>query len=253
MSSGVTVVKVGGNDVEDAAWVHALAQRLARVRPLIVVHGGGREVSALQSRLGAEPEFRDGLRVSSADTVRIAAMVLSGIVNKRLVSALVSAGADALGVSGEDGGLLSAEAAMNGALGRTGVVTAVRADLLRSLLALGLVPVVSPISRGGDGGAFNVNADDAACAIAASISAQRLLFVSNVDGVLIGGAITRDVGVLEVEAAIRSGAVTGGMTPKLRAAARAAAAGVRDVRIGTLDVLMQSAGTRVLAGAQVIA
>ena len=250
---GVTVVKVGGNEVEDARWVRDLALHLADCRPLIVVHGGGREVSTLQASFGVEPEWRDGLRVSSADTVRIASMVLTGVVNKRLVSALVSVGLDAVGLSGEDGGLIVAEPAMGGALGRTGVVASVRVDLLRALLAAGLVPVVSPISRGHDGAPFNVNADDAAAAVAAAVGAERLLFVSNVAGVVVGDFVVERLERAEAEAAIGLGAITGGMAPKVRAAARAAAAGVRDVRIGDVDLLAGEAGTRVLSEVEVTA
>ena len=251
--AGVTVVKVGGNEVEDVRWVRELALALTSVRPLVVVHGGGREVTALQSRFGAEPEWRDGLRVSSAETVRIASMVLSGVVNKRLVSALIGAGMDALGISGEDGALLVAEPALGGVLGRTGTVARVRAELLHALLATGLVPVVSPISRGRAGAPFTVHADDAAAAIAEAVDAERLLFVSNVAGVALGDAVVRDVGADDAEALIESGAVTGGMAPKVRAAARAAAAGVSDVRIGDLDLLSGGAGTRVLAAMRVLA
>ena len=253
MAGGVTVVKVGGNEVEDAHWVRDLAARLAGVRPLIVVHGGGREVSAMQQRFGAEPEWRDGLRVSSAETVRIVSMVLNGVVNKRLVGALLDAGVDALGVSGEDGALITAEAAQGGALGRTGVVKAVRADLLAALLRLGVVPVVAPVSRGVDGAPFNVNADDAASAVAAAMGAERLLFVSNVTGVLADGVALGQLAAGDVETAIASGVVTGGMAPKARAAARAAAAGVEDVRIGGLELLGGAAGTRVVAAMEVLA
>ena len=251
--AGVTVVKVGGNGVEDVAWVRDLAQRLTASRPLVLVHGGGREVSALQTTFGVEPEWRDGLRVSSADTVRIASMVLSGVVNKRLVGALISAGADAVGLSGEDGALITARAAQGGALGRTGVVAGVRGDLLRSLLALGLVPVISPISRGIDAAPFNVNADDAAAAVAAAVGAERLLFVSNVAGVVANGGIVPLLAAEEMEEAIRIGAIGGGMTPKVRAALRASLGGVRDVRIGDLDLLAGAAGTRVVAAATVFA
>lgn len=244
---GVTVVKVGGNEVEDAFWVRDLALHLAACRPLVVVHGGGREVSALQASFGVEPEWRDGLRVSSADTVRIAAMVLSGVVNKRLVGALLSAGVDAIGLSGEDGALITAEAAQGGALGRTGVVAGVRAELLHALVGLGLVPVVSPISRGIDGAPFNVNADDAAAAVAAAVGAERLLFVSNVEGVSVGDTVAAELAAGEAEEAIRVGAITGGMAPKVRAAARAAAAGVTDVRIGDVELLADGTGTRVSA------
>ena len=245
MPRGVTVVKVGGNEVEDGAWVAALAAGLRTHGPLVVVHGGGREVSALQRHFGAEPEWRDGLRVSSTETVALASMVLSGVVNKRLVGALLSAGIDAVGLSGEDGGLLLAEPAQNGALGRTGTVVAVRASLVESLLGLGLAPVLSPISRGVDGLPLNVNADDAACAIAVALGAERLLFVSNVAGVALAGGTVSDLAIDEIDGAVQSGHVTGGMVPKLKAAARAAGAGVADVRIGALDLLDGAAGTRI--------
>lgn len=253
MARGVTVVKVGGHEVEDPAWIDQLALRLAGHAPLVVVHGGGREVSALQRRLGAEPEWRDGLRVSTEETVRLASMVLSGVVNKRLVAALLSAGVDALGVSGEDGALVRADPAPGVEPGRTGVVASVRLSLLESLIGLGLVPVLSSISRGPDGGAMNVNADDVAAALAAAFPAERLLFVSNVAGVTTGDGIAAELASDEVDQVIASGVATGGMAPKLLAAARAAHAGVPDVRIGGLELLAGAAGTRVLRRATVSA
>jgi acetylglutamate kinase len=247
VSRGITVVKVGGNEVDDAAWTARLARALARRGgSTVVVHGGGKEITALQRALGAEPEWRDGLRVTTGESVRAVAMVLSGVVNKRLVSALLTAGIDAVGISGEDGGLLRAVPLRGGALGRTGEVAEVRTRLLAAWLEQGLVPVVSPVSRGPDGGPLNVNADDAAAAVAAALGATELLFVSNVPGVLDGGAVLPEVAVDEVEALIEGGTASGGMAPKLRAAARAAAAAGR-VRIGGLEMLEdQGAGTRVL-------
>ncbi|HEX8271707.1 MAG TPA: acetylglutamate kinase [Longimicrobiaceae bacterium] len=247
MSRGITVVKVGGNEVDDAAWTARLAAALARRGgSTVVVHGGGKEITLLQRALGAEPEWRDGLRVTTDDSVRAVAMVLSGVVNKRLVSALLTAGMDAVGISGEDGGLLRAGLLRGGALGRTGEVAEVRVRLLLAWLELGLVPVVSPVSRGPDGGPLNVNADDAAAAVAAALGAAELLFVSDVPGVLDGGAVLPEVAADEVEALIEAGTASGGMAPKLRAAARAAAAAGR-VRIGGLEMLDDhGAGTRVL-------
>ncbi len=253
MSAGVTVVKVGGNEVEDSLWVRELSFALGACRPLVVVHGGGREVSALQASFGAEPEWRDGLRVSSPETVRIASMVLTGVVNKRLVAALLTAGTDALGISGEDGALVTARPARGGALGRTGEPIAVRADLLVSLRSLGLVPVDSPISRGDVGAPHYVNADDVAAAVAAALSAERLLFVTNVSGVAIDGVVAEELVEDDLERAVLAGAIGGGMAPKARAAARASAAGVADVRIGGPDMLSGGAGTRGLARAQVLA
>lgn len=250
MSAAVTVLKVGGNEVDDSAWVARFAAAVAvRGGPVVVVHGGGKEVTALQRLLGAEPEWRDGLRVTSPEAMRAVAMVLSGVVNKRLAAALVTAGADAVGISGEDGGLLRARVAAGGSMGRTGEIEAVRMDLLHVFLANGLTPVVSPVSRGPDGAALNVNADDAAAAVAAALGAAELLFVSNVPGVLAEGAALETVEVERVEALIADGTAQGGMAPKLRAAARAAA-GVGRVRIGGVEMLENpGAGTRVGAAA----
>ncbi|HLL84118.1 MAG TPA: acetylglutamate kinase [Longimicrobium sp.] len=245
----VAVIKLGGNEVDDAEWLARLADAVAaRAGRTVLVHGGGKEVTALQRALGAEPEWRDGLRVTSDDGMRAVAMVLSGLVNKRIASALLTAGVDAVGISGEDGALLEAEVARGGAMRRTGEVRRVRSALLRGLLAQGLVPVVSPVSRGPDGRALNVNADDAAAAVATAMGAGELLFVSNVPGVLAGGEVVAAIGACEVEALIADGTAAGGMAPKLRAAARAAAGGVGRVRIGGVEMLGdEAAGTRVHA------
>lgn len=246
--AGITLVKVGGNEVDDREWVARLAAAVAeRKGGVVVVHGGGKEVTELQRALGAEPEWRDGLRVTTPEAIRAVAMVLSGVVNKRLVSALVSAGARAVGLSGEDDALISAVPARGGALGRTGEVVKVEPRLLLSLLEQGVVPVVSPVSRGPEGEALNVNADDAAAAVAAALGADRFLLVSNVPGVLRDGERIEEVGVGEVEGLIEGGVASGGMAPKLRAAARAAGAGVSEVRIGGLELLAGSAsGTRIV-------
>ncbi|HET7233517.1 MAG TPA: acetylglutamate kinase [Longimicrobium sp.] len=248
MSPGVTVVKVGGNEVDDPEWVARLAREVAgRAGSVVLVHGGGKEVTSLQRTLGAEPEWRDGLRVTTPEGMRAVAMVLSGLVNKRLVSALLTAGVDAVGVSGEDGGLLRATIARGGAMGRIGEIERVRAELLHGWIAQGLTPVVSPVSRGPDGGALNVNADDAAAAVAGAMDAHELLFVSNVPGVLANGETMAEIAAGQVERLIEDGTAQGGMAPKLRAAARAASQVAR-VRIGGLEMLKDStAGTRIRA------
>jgi acetylglutamate kinase len=248
--SGITVVKVGGHEVDDPAWLERLATTIAkRAGATVVIHGGGKEVSALQRTLGAEPEWRDGLRITTPETMRAVAMVLSGIVNKRIVSALLTAGADAAGISGEDGALLKARFSHGGALGRTGEIEAVRTELLLGWIENGIVPVISPVSRGPDGGALNVNADDAAAAVAAALGADELLFVSNVAGVLADGALVGSIGTDEVERLIEDGTASGGMAPKLRSAARAASA-VGRVRIGGVEMLEDlEAGTRIGAAA----
>jgi acetylglutamate kinase len=241
------VVKVGGNRAEDLGWIREVAQALAAsATPTILVHGGGKEVSDLQRALGIEPEWSDGLRVTTPRVLEVVRMVLSGAVNKRWAAALLDAGVDALGVSGEDAGLLTGELSRGGAIGRTGEVTRVRCALLRGWLAAGLTPVISPLTRGPDGGGLNVNADDAASAIAAAVGAAELLFVSDVPGVKAGGAWAFALDNVAADALLESGEAAGGMRPKLRAALRARAEGVGRVRIGDVAMLTDDrAGTRI--------
>lgn len=245
----ITVIKVGGNEVDDSEWTGRLAREIAAAGGgTLVVHGGGKEVSDLQRTLGAEPEWRDGLRVTTPEALRAVSMVLSGLVNKRLVSAIITAGAEAAGISGEDNGTLQGRPILDGKLGRTGEIIEVRPRLLMTLLESGITPVLSPVSRAADGGALNVNADDASSAVASAVGATRFLMVSNVPGVMKDGATIPEVTTEELEDLISDGVASGGMIPKLRAAMRAATAGVREVRIGDLGILNGStSGTRIVA------
>jgi acetylglutamate kinase len=241
------VVKVGGNRADDAGWIREVSAGIAASRvPTVLVHGGGRDVTELQRALGIEPEWREGLRVTTPRVMEVVRMVLSGGVNKRWVAALLDAGADALGVSGEDAGLLRGDVLLGGALGRAGEVKEVRTALLDGWLAQGLIPVLSPVTRGADGEGLNVNADDAAASVAAAMGAAELLFVSDVPGVKAGGAWVDALDAGAAEALLESGEAAGGMRPKLRAAMRARGAGVARVRIGDVGMLTDDrAGTRI--------
>jgi acetylglutamate kinase len=241
------VVKVGGNRADDAGWIREVSAGIAASRvPTVLVHGGGRDVTELQRALGIEPEWREGLRVTTPRVMEVVRMVLSGGVNKRWVAALLDAGVDALGVSGEDAGLLRGDVLHGGALGRAGEVKEVRTALLAGWLAQGLIPVLSPVTRDADGEGLNVNADDAAASVAAAMGAAELLFVSDVPGVKAGGAWVDALDAGAAEALLASGEAAGGMRPKLRAAMRARAAGVARVRIGDVGMLTDDrAGTRI--------
>lgn len=249
MIGELRVIKVGGNELDDPRWTEGLARGIAQLPGRVVlVHGGGKEVTRLQRLLGAEPLWQDGLRVTTPEALQAVQMVLSGQVNKRLVAGLLGAGVDAVGISGEDGGLLRATLAQGGALGRVGEVAEVRTSLLWTLLSQGITPVISPLSRGADGDPLNVNADDAAAAVASALGASELLLVSNVAGVRSTDATLTEVEMDKVESLIAAGVVTGGMVPKLKAALRALAAGVACVRIGGLEMLENRfAGTRMRA------
>lgn len=241
------IIKVGGNRADDAGWIREVAAGIAASAvPTVLVHGGGRDVTELQRALGIEPEWHDGLRVTSPRVLEVVRMVLSGAVNKRWTAALLDAGVDAIGISGEDGGLLRGTISHGGALGRTGALTSVRTELLKRWLAQGITPVVSPLTRGADGGGLNTNADDAAAGVAAWMAAAELLFVSDVPGVKAGGVWTDALDGDEAAALLESGEAAGGMRPKLRAALRARGAGVRSVRIGAVEMLTDDgAGTRI--------
>jgi acetylglutamate kinase len=246
----VRVVKIGGNELDQAGWVDACAKALKSAGPVVVVHGGGQAVSAWSRRLGLPVEQRDGLRITTPEIAEVVEMVLGGPMNRLLVSALRNAGLDAIGLSGVDGGLLTARRRTAAGLGEVGEIVNVRTSLLHSLLLAGLTPVVAPVAPSDSAPVLplNVNADQAAAAIAAALDAQQLLFISNVPGVAIDGVAQPTLAAAEIEPLIELGVATGGMAAKLRAAAQALEAGVRAVRIGDLEMLEDAtAGTRLLA------
>jgi acetylglutamate kinase len=183
-------------------------------------------------------------------------MALSGLANKRLVAALVARGVPAVGVSGEDDGLLDARVAHDGLLGRVGAPHHADVSLLRHLVAGGFVPVVSPVARDGtreDGAALNVNGDDAAAALAAALGAGELVLVSDVAGVRVGGATAPSLDADAARAAIASGEAAGGMAAKLEAALLALDAGVPRVRVGDLTALSNpGAGTCITLSASLV-
>ena len=246
----VKVVKIGGNELDRPVWVAECARALASIGPAVIVHGGGQAVSAWSQRLGLPVEKKDGLRVTTPEIAQIVEMVLGGPMNRLMVTALRAAGLDAIGLCGVDGGLLTAQQIENGTLGEVGEIVNVRASLLQSLLLAGLTPVVAPVAPAlaAPNRPLNVNADQAAAAIAAALEAQELLFVSDVPGVTVDGVTQPTLAAAEIETMIEGGVATGGMAAKLRAAAQALGAGVRAVRIGDLDMFEHAtAGTRLLA------
>ncbi|MDW8317939.1 MAG: acetylglutamate kinase [Anaerolineae bacterium] len=242
------ILKVGGNEIDDdsflAGFVRAVAE-LQRTTPVVVVHGGGKEIAELHAQLNVPFEMVDGLRATSAESLRLVEMVLSGLVNTRLTRWLVNAGVEALGVNGVDLGLIRVRPLRPRGrdIGFVGQVAAVRREWLLRLLDLGVVPVVSPISLGVDGLSYNVNADQVAGALAVALAAQRLVFVSNVPGVKLNGQVTPSLTVAEVEAHIASGQISGGMIPKVRAAVDAVREGVAEAVITDLAGLVVGGGT----------
>src|SRR5438094_1061826 len=226
------VVKLGGASMSDDRLAQRFAEdiallRMVGVRP-IVVHGGGPQISALSERLGLTPEFRDGHRVTDAETFEVAKMVLVGKVNKDIVMHVNRAGVPALGLSGDDGNLLVAtkRSGVGGEdLGFVGDVTAVNRDLLFQLMQ-SAVPVIASVATDGNGQSYNVNADLVAAAVAASVEAAKIVLLTDVPGVIQDDELVSEMTVDDAEVLIADGRVSGGMIPKLEAVVRAMRSGV---------------------------
>ena len=232
-AGSVIVVKFGGNAMvddqlaaqfaEDVVLMHSVG-----IRP-VVVHGGGPQIGALMDRLGIQSEFRDGLRVTDAETLDVARMVLVGKVNRDIVSSINRHGSLAVGLSGEDAGLIRA-AARNPELGFVGDVESVNPAIIERLLAEDLIPVVSTIGADLSGQAYNINADTVAAAVAGALEAERILYLTDVEGLLAdvndpSSRISR-IDLSGLAALIDNGAIIGGMIPKVQACVDAVEAGV---------------------------
>ena len=241
------VYKVSGSDLDDPAFSARFAGAMAEVARsgarTIIVHGGGKELTELLTAMSVPTRFVDGLRVTDAKTRDAALMVLSGLANKRLVAALLAQGADAIGLSGVDAGMVKVER-LSAELEFVGKPVRVRVEWLNGLLEKGAVPVISPMSIGTDGEIYNVNADHVAGAIAAAMDADMLTFVTNVPGVLDNlKSLISHLSAAQAEALIADGTVFGGMIPKVRTALEALDAGVSKVRITNLDGVTSNSGT----------
>jgi acetylglutamate kinase len=236
----VTVVKIGGNELDDTAFLSGLCQAVAAFQGLLVlVHGGGKEITAALQIYDQPTQFIEGLRVTPPESMRIMEMVVSGI-NKRLVARLGSLGVRAIGLSGVDLQLLRCKPyrPAGADLGRVGAITQVDLTALTALLSQRWLPVIAPVAIGDeDYLPYNVNADHVAQAVAATLgtaSPCELTFVSNVPGVMLGGAVVATLNAAQIDGAIDSGEISGGMIPKVRSALAALAAGVQSVRITNL-------------------
>ncbi|MES2209159.1 MAG: acetylglutamate kinase [Chloroflexota bacterium] len=215
--SETVVVKLGGTTIADQSQVLAEVACLARRRPVILVHGGGKRLTEWLERMGVVSQFRGGLRVTDAASLEVAAAVLRGVINSELVAGLRALGVDAVGLSGVDGGLLIAERIED--LGFVARVVGLRRDLLDALMVAGQVPVVAPLARDEHGIVCNVNADDVAAGIAAGIGARQLILMTDVDGVRDASGQKLDtLTAAEAERLIASGVIAGGMVAKVRAA-----------------------------------
>lgn len=240
------VLKIGGNDIDSPQFLTALASYVAALdRPVVIVHGGGKEIGRLQAAMGIEARWVDGLRVTDEATLSVVEMVLCGSVNKRLVRQLVAAGIDAAGLSGTDRGLLRGVKLHNehGDLGRVGDITSVRAEVLQAMLAQGITPVIAPLALGDDGEALNVNADHAAAAVAQAVGASQIVFLTNVSAVLINDQPQPAISAQQAHHLIADGTIYGGMIPKVKTALHAVDLGIPQALITDLPGLQAGGGT----------
>jgi acetylglutamate kinase len=244
------VIKIGGNELDDPTFIDKIGQAIAALaEPPILVHGGGKEIRELQQRLGVEPQYIDGLRVTDPESLSIVKMVLAGRINKQLVASLLTAGVDAFGMSGVDRSSIKAEKLQHpaGDLGQVGRVVEVRETVFKRFLEDGVTPVLSPICYGPDGSIFNVNADHVARAVAIAMQADTLVFVSNVPGVLRDQELLPHLTSAEVEQLIEEKVIIDGMIPKVRSALEAVNGGVAAVKITNVAGLKEGTGTVIVA------
>lgn len=250
------VVKYGGSAIgaeaeEDTTLQDVAALRMVGVR-VVLVHGGGKHITALLEKLKVPTQFINGYRVTDSATLEVAELALSAQVNKAIVADLARLEVSAVGISGKDGALITA-AVKDPAMGRVGAITKVNTKLLDTLLDGGFLPVVSPIALGEDGGTLNCNADDAARAVAEAMGAHQLIFLTDIGGVLIDSHNTKTavpfMDVKRAEELIDAGLIAGGMVPKVRGCVHAIRSGVGQVSIldGRLEhaLLLEMLGQRV--------
>ena len=247
-----TVIKFAGAFLEDDAIVRTLARQVATLardgHEILVVHGGGRPFTEALRRMGIESKFVSGLRITDRETRDAAVMVFAGLLNKRLVAAISAAGYPAIGISAADAQCFRAEPMVHdeveGSLGFVGYLTGLNNAFIESLWRGGLIPVAPCLGLGADNELYNINADHMAAACAEYLSADSLIYLTDVAGVLDGEKVLSAVTFEEIERLVQSRVVSGGMVLKLEAAKRALEGGVREVRIvggASVDVLLGAA------------
>ncbi|MBD0337486.1 MAG: acetylglutamate kinase [Cyanobacteria bacterium Co-bin13] len=228
------VVKYGGAAMKDGSLKADVIRDIVfmscvGIRP-VVVHGGGPEINTWLAKLGIEPQFKDGLRVTDAPTMDVVEMVLVGRVNKELVSLINQSGGQAVGLCGKDGNLITARSQGNEAIGFVGEVSSVDAQLLKSLVEAGYIPIVSSVAADEKGQAYNINADTVAGEIAASLGAEKLILLTDTRGILRDykdpSTLIHKLDIQQARELIDSGVVAGGMIPKVNCCVRSLAQGV---------------------------
>ena len=235
----IIVIKYGGAAMIEEALKTSFAQDIVLLQSLgmrpVVVHGGGPEVSKVIQSLGQEVTFVDGLRVTTAENLKVAEMVLSGNLNKEIIAHLQTFGGKAVGLSGKDGNLIQADKKKHASgidLGYVGTIRQINPELLHLLMREQFIPVVSPIGMGSSGETYNINADTVAAAIAVALEARKVIFMTDVDGVLSDGKeLISYLDTATAENLIANEVISGGMVPKIQAALDCVKANVRSAHI----------------------
>ena len=234
-TGAIVVIKFGGHAMGDAEAMESFARDIVLMRQVgvnpVIVHGGGPMINELLGKLGIESDFVRGKRVTDAPTVEVVEMVLSGLINKRIVQAITDQGGKAVGLSGKDAGLMICEPD-DPELGFVGRPVEVNPEVVTRLFEAGMIPVVAPLGMGRAGETFNVNGDTAAGAISAALKADRLLLLTDTAGVMdASGAVLTELNSDQIRDLTADGTIAGGMIPKTETALAALEAGVRAVVI----------------------
>ncbi|TMB29490.1 MAG: bifunctional glutamate N-acetyltransferase/amino-acid acetyltransferase ArgJ [Deltaproteobacteria bacterium] len=231
------VVKYGGAAMMKESLKKSFCDDIGLLRSVglrpVVVHGGGPEITRTLEKLGSKPEFVDGQRVTNASDLKVVEMVLTGSINTDLVTLLNQEGGQAVGVSGKDGALLRVRKLQSEGrdLGQVGEITRVNKDFLEMLLTQGYVPIISPIGIGEDGQSYNINADQVAAEVAIAIGATKLIYLSDVPGILKGGELVEEMKAQDLAAHVEDGTISGGMTVKARSIFKALQSGVASAHL----------------------
>ncbi|MGJ7919569.1 acetylglutamate kinase [Neobacillus sp. LXY-4] len=229
----IVVVKCGGSVLDEVSsgFFSSLAELQKEGYKLVFVHGGGPDINDMLALYNVQPEFRNGLRKTGFDTLKVVELTLAGQTNRKLVSLLEENQFKALGINGSDAKLLTATFVNRDELGFVGEITSVNDQLIRLLVRDDYIPVITPIGISVDGEKLNINADYAAAAVAKALDAEQCLFVTNVDGVLIEGNLAESLNENEINTYIENGEISGGMIPKVQSALAAVDKGVESVMI----------------------
>ena len=241
-SGKFVVVKYGGNAMNDPEIIRTILQDVAALKMVgvypIVVHGGGPEINAMLERVGKKSEFVNGLRVTDAETMEIVQMILCGKINKNVAAELCTMGVKAIGVSGKDSDLIKVrkKKPVGGVdYGYVGEIVSVNGDMLANLCLEDYIPVIASIGVDDEGASYNINADTAACEVGAAVGAEKLLFLTDIDGIRRDPAdentLISEVHISEVDEMIQSGVISGGMIPKVQGCVTAVKKGIKHVNI----------------------